>query len=69
MSWPVLVPWPGPPQVCVRCDDLLEAVGDVFVPDEPSASGQVPVGPSQAWLRQAVFPARAAARPLLGFPS
>ena len=39
MSWPVLVPFPDPPRVCVRCDDLLDAVGDVFVPDESSCPG------------------------------
>ena len=33
MSWPVHVPYPGPPQVCVRCDDLLQAVGDDLAAD------------------------------------
>ena len=33
MSWPVHVPYPAPSRVCVRCDDLLQAVGDDFAAD------------------------------------
>ena len=36
MSWTVHAPWPAPPQLCVRCDDLLDAVGDDVVPAQPS---------------------------------